>query len=64
MMSFYYPPYDLANLPKLRIPMKAPFKKGETMEDQKIASGGGLRNIAIVGAIVVAFSSAVKRFFT
>ena len=35
-MSFRYPPYNIADLSKLRAPTKVPFKKGETMSEQKI----------------------------
>lgn len=40
LISFRYPPYDLANLSRLRIPAKVTFNRGETMQDQKIGKGG------------------------
>lgn len=56
-MSFRYPPYDIANLVKLRAPTKVPFKKGETMADQKIGGGGIWKKTLLGTAIAVGIAA-------
>jgi hypothetical protein len=64
-MAFRYPPYNMANLAKMRVPMTVSFKKGETMEEQQILNtDGNMWNTAVVGAVVIALSGVVWQFFT
>lgn len=62
-MAFRFPPYDMADLAKMRTPMKVSFKKGETMEDQTFGSGlGNLKSTAVVASIVIALSGVVRKY--
>jgi hypothetical protein len=50
-MSWRYPPYDMANIAKTGTPTKVAFKKGETMEDQKIKTlGRSMFSVPVLGA--------------
>jgi aldehyde dehydrogenase (NAD+) len=59
LLNFMQPPYDVKNIGKVRIANKLGFKRGETMEDQKIgqkrfASIATLLKLsAVVGVLAV-----------
>jgi aldehyde dehydrogenase (NAD+) len=62
-MGFRYPPYDLTKSNPMTTFSTPPFKRGETLQDQKSEGAGVsriLRTAAVVGGLAVVFAWSQK----
>jgi hypothetical protein len=59
-MAFRYPPYTDASKKQVVFKPRVPFKRGESLEDQKVGRSGGLLRKAVAVAIVAAVLGLTK----